>query len=309
MTNPRSGPDDPRREAGREAQAESGADGPPDRAVPPPVDEEALARAYEAGLAAEKRGAPDEAARFYREALRLDPADRCGVSVRLAAIGCADPPPGAPPAYVETLFDQHAEIFDAALVGALSYRAPMLLRDRLERLAPGPYARMLDLGCGTGLAGEALRDLCARIDGVDLSAGMLELADERGAYDELYMGEAVEFLRAPDEAPEDESQWDLIVATDVLPYMGDVAPLLEAAAAVAAPGAVLALTTETPPPDLAPERGWLVAPNHRYAHRESYLRAALAEAGFSPFHVEDIVVRTNEGRPEPGQLFLARREG
>jgi ubiquinone/menaquinone biosynthesis C-methylase UbiE len=56
------------------------------------------------------------------------------------------------------------------------------LRLSAERLGAGPAANLLDLCCGTGLSTEALRSVYpeARIDGVDASAGMLEVARNRG---------------------------------------------------------------------------------------------------------------------------------
>ena len=44
---------------------------------------------------------------------------------------------------------------------------------------------ILDLGCGTGLAGLAFQPLAARLDGVDLSPAMIEKARARGIYDHL----------------------------------------------------------------------------------------------------------------------------
>jgi ubiquinone/menaquinone biosynthesis C-methylase UbiE len=51
-----------------------------------------------------------------------------------------------------------------------------------ERLHVRPDAKLLDLCCGTGLSTEALRKVYpqARVDGVDASEGMLEVARNRG---------------------------------------------------------------------------------------------------------------------------------
>jgi len=56
------------------------------------------------------------------------------------------------------------------------------LRLSAERLEAMPEANLLDLCCGTGLSTEALRRVYpqARIDGVDASEGMLEVARNRG---------------------------------------------------------------------------------------------------------------------------------
>jgi predicted TPR repeat methyltransferase len=51
----------------------------------------------------------------------------------------------------------------------------------------------------------------------------------------------------------------------------------------------------------------MVGPLHRFAHAESYLRAALEAAGLAPLSFATIVVRHDEGAPVPGQLVLARK--
>jgi predicted TPR repeat methyltransferase len=52
-----------------------------------------------------------------------------------------------------------------------------------------PSARILDFGCGTGLSGLALRQAgFTTIDGLDISAPMLEKAQARGLYANLWQG-------------------------------------------------------------------------------------------------------------------------
>jgi predicted TPR repeat methyltransferase len=263
------------------------------------VDERALARAYNEGLRLEKAGDAEGAAAAYARALALDPADRGGVAVRLAAMGRGPVPDRAPPAYVATLFGQHAEAFDDILVGRLGYRTPQDLAAALGPL--GPFERMLDLGCGTGLAAAALAGITAHRTGVDLAEPMLALADARGVYDDLYAADAEGFLEA---AAEEGETWDLIVAADVAPYLGDLRPLLRLAADRLAPGGVLAFSTERAPDDGA---GWVVLPGRRFAHADPWLRGALAEAGLSVLALEAVTIRWEEGAPAPGQLAVARR--
>ena len=262
-------------------------------------DDDALARAYNAGLAAEKRGDHAAAATFYAEVLRLDPEDHGGVTVRLAAIGRGAVPERAPEAYVATLFDQCAEAFDEMLVEQLGYSVPMVLRQRLAEIAPGPYARLLDLGCGTGLTGASLADMAGEVTGVDLAEGMLEQADERGVYGELYVGDAVGFLEGADEPP-----WDLITATDVLPYLGALEAFFAGAARCLAPAGVLAVSTETLP-DM--DRDYTVGPKQRFAHSEGYLLRLMAATGFVPLDCAPITVRYDDGAPISGLLLVARR--
>ena len=64
-----------------------------------------------------------------------------------------------------------------------------------------PYAdrfkggTVLDLGCGTGLMGQYLRDNAAQLIGIDLSAAMLEEARNKQIYDALVEGDIVEYCR------------------------------------------------------------------------------------------------------------------
>lgn len=265
-------------------------------------DDDALAEAYERGLAAERRGDRAGAAAAYADVLRLDPEDHGGVAVRLAAMGLGPAPDRAPPAYVATLFDQTAEVFDGMLVDQLGYHVPMMIREALQARGLGPFARLLDLGCGTGLTGESLHDMAAHRTGVDLSEGMIEIADEKEVYDALFVGDAEGFL----DAAEGET-WDLIAATDVLPYLGAVVALFAAVARRLAPGGLFAFSTETAPDDAFAGRGWMLGPKHRYAHAPQALGAALDAAGLYALSAETIVVRHDEGEPIPGQLVLAAR--
>jgi len=262
---------------------------------------ERLAEAYNRGLACEKAGDLDGAAAAYRAALALDPADHGGVAVRLAAIGRGPVPEAAPEAYVATLFDQNAAAFDDILVEQLGYAVPMLVRERFDLLGLGPFARMLDLGCGTGLTGASLADRAGHITGVDLAEAMLDEADERGCYDGLYVAEAVAFLEETD--PAEEPDWDLIAATDVLPYLGALERFIAGAAARLTPGGVLVVSTETDP---GRADDYAVGAKHRFAHAPGYLARLLAAAGFETLEELPITVRYDQGQPIPGFLVTAR---
>lgn len=261
------------------------------------MTDDAVADAYNAGLSHEKAGRLDEAEAAYRKALALDPADPGGVAVRLAAMGRGDAPAQAPEAYVAMLFDQHAEVFDSILVDQLGYAVPMTTRERIQAKSLGPFERMLDLGCGTGLAAVALEDMCGHLTGADLAQTMVEVSDEKDLYDDLYVAEATSFLLA---AAEEEETWNLIVATDVLPYIGEAAPFLSAAAGRLTSKGVLAFSTETTPG----MTDWRITPHHRYAHARSYIEKLASAAGLTVIDVTDIVVRYEEGEPIPGHLYL-----
>ena len=264
------------------------------------VDEDALAAAYNRALALEKSGDLDAAAEAYREVLRLDPEDRGGASVRLAGMGRGPVPETAPEAYVATLFDQNAAVFDDVLVEQLGYAVPMMVRERITALGLGPFGPMLDLGCGTGLTGVSLADMAGPITGVDLAEAMLEEADERECYEALYVGEAVAFLEESGEGP-----WALITATDVLPYMGALERFFAAASAELLAGGLLVFSTETLTEEAFGGAGYVVGRGHRFAHHPGYIARLMRDAGLECHESSPITVRTENGVPVPGELIIA----
>ncbi|WCK01138.1 class I SAM-dependent DNA methyltransferase [Agrobacterium tumefaciens] len=268
------------------------------------IDEEALAEAYNRALALEKAGDVDAAVKAYEEVLAIDPDDHGGAAVRIAAMGRGEQPSKAPDAYVETLFDQHAEAFEDILVEQLGYAVPMMVRQRLQTLKLGPFKRLLDLGCGTGLTGEALRDMADDITGIDISENMVEIAHEKDLYETLYVAEAEDFLEDNDDEP-----FDIITATDVLPYLGALEPLFFGAAENLNAGGLLIFSSETLPGDIMAGRPYMVGPHQRFAHAETYVRERLAATGFEVVEVTDINVRMQDGNPTPGHLVIAKLKG
>ncbi|MGG7517578.1 methyltransferase [Allorhizobium undicola] len=264
------------------------------------IDEEKLAEAYNRALALEKSGEIDAAVAAYHECLEIDPDDHGGASVRIASLGRGDAPARAPDAYVETLFDQHAESFEDILVEQLGYAVPMLLRQRLQALQLGPFKRMLDLGCGTGLTGGALRDMAEDVTGIDISENMVEISHEKDLYETLFVAEVEDFLEDNDEEP-----FDLMTATDVLPYLGALEALFFGAAENMTPGGIFAFSSET----MGEAVPYKVGPHQRYVHAESYIRERLNATGFDIVEITNINVRMQDGDPSPGHLVIARLRG
>ncbi len=273
------------------------------------IDKEALADAYNRGLELEKAGHHAEAADAYRQALALDPEDHAGASVRLAAMGLGPQPDKAPVAYVATLFDQHAAAFEKILVDDLGYAVPMMVREMIVQYQPERrFARMLDLGCGTGLTGISMADKVDEMIGVDISTGMLDEAYDKEVYDDLYAGDVVEFLRdIEDDGTGEEGGWDLIVSTDVLPYLGDLdEKFLHVGRCLDAKG-LFAFSSETLPEEEFEGASYKVGRLQRFAHSETYVRALLDANGMDVKHFQMIIVRTDEGKPIYGHLVLAEK--
>ncbi|XP_071506380.1 methyltransferase-like protein 27 [Diadema antillarum] len=85
-------------------------------------------------------------------------------------------------AEVKRVYDEFASYFDE-LVLSLDYVAPIFTADVVAKLEPNQDARILDVGCGTGLVGEGLHKAGYRnLYGVDLSSGLLDVLRKKGTY-------------------------------------------------------------------------------------------------------------------------------
>jgi predicted TPR repeat methyltransferase len=252
---------------------------------------------FSLGEVREKLGDLDAAARAFREALAADPADAQGARGRLALIGRGEATGALSPAYVARLFDNYAWRFDKHLIKNLGYRAPALIADALSAIAPGRrFASALDLGCGTGLMGEALQGCIDHLTGVDLSAAMVAKARDRDVYDELLIGDVVAPMR------ERPSAFDLIVAADVFVYIGDLALLFAAVATALASDGLFAFSVETFEGD-----GFKLEPTMRFAHSRAYIEATAREAGLGPLHIQSASTRREAGEDAPGLICVFGR--
>ena len=232
----------------------------------------------------------------YRRALALDPADRLGATLRLARLGERDAQ-AMPQAYIRTLFDQYAPRFDDELQNALHYRGPDLLLAAIDEVfgADRRFARVLDLGCGTGLMGTAIRHRADELVGVDLSPAMLAAAERKRVYDRLVAGELLSFL-ATEARP-----YDLILAADVFVYLDDLAPVLRAAVSRLAVSGAAAFSVET----YAGE-GVILRDTLRFAHGEPHLRRAAAEASLAVAHLAKASTRSEKNLPVEGLVAVLR---
>ena len=241
-------------------------------------------------------GRREEAVAAFANASRLDPEQRLGAGLRLAALGVFPTPDAMPGSYVSTLFDDYAPRFEQALLGRLGYEAPARLVAALDRLGCGHFARVLDLGCGTGLMGAALRERCDYLVGIDLSANMVKLAAARQIYDRLLVGDALALLAT-------EAQgYDLIVAADMVPYVGALSQLFAAVTRVLAPDAVFAFSAERHDGE-----GFVLGETLRYRHAPSYVAAAAQAAGFAIATVEPATMRREKGAAVAGLMAVLTR--
>ena len=88
-------------------------------------------------------------------------------------------------------YDGWASTYDRDLLEEYGYSAPRIAAEALARAVPDRAALILDVGCGTGLvAKELVSHGFSRIEGVDVSEGMLAEAEKSGLYARLILADA-----------------------------------------------------------------------------------------------------------------------
>ncbi len=242
---------------------------------------------------------PQGAAHAFREALHLDGDDALGASLELSRLDASVEIDAAPLAYVEGLFNAYAETFDRSLVEKLGYATPQKLSAMVTSLGgvePLHFARVLDLGCGTGLAGEAFVAHAGWLEGVDLAGAMIDEARAKGVYNELTCTDVLSFLAAA------EHKYDLMLAADVFIYLGDLTRVFAAASAKLNPAALFAFSVERSSGSEIELRDSL-----RFAHSADYVLAALKAAGLEVVSIEQAVLRKDRGADVDGLLVVARK--
>jgi predicted TPR repeat methyltransferase len=232
----------------------------------------------------------------FARALALDPADELGAALHLARSGVTPLPRFAPQAYVRSLFDQYAGRFDAHLQDGLAYRGPHLLRKAVSDLAARTFEHVIDLGCGTGLGGAAFRPLATTLTGVDLSPAMIAAARAKKLYDRIEIAEVHAFLTA-----EPAASADLIIAADVLCYVGDLAPILHLAHDVLASGGFFAATLQK-----GTDR-FELGVDLRFAHAPAYVQEVAAAQGFAPAVLAEAAIRRDAGADVAGLVVVLQK--
>lgn len=213
-----------------------------------------------------------------------------------------------PTSYIVGLYaSSFANRFDELLVDKLKYQTPTVLRRLMDQaLATSTtcqaFRSVCDLGCGTGLSGLAFAD-CARstMVGIDLSPPMAAKARDRGCYHDVMVGDVMQAL-----APANDTVWDLLIACDVLCYIGDLQTIFEATYQSLSSGGVWVCSTESLL-DEKEDNDYQLGDCARFLHNPRYLLRLAEECGFQVIGAQNSTIRQNRGESVQGFLTILRK--
>lgn len=237
-------------------------------------------------------GRLEYAAQKLREWLAVEPDNAIALHTLACVIG-EQVPERASDAYIRATFEPFAGDFDEQLE-KLKYRAPELVgRSLKKRLGkPAQDLSICDLGCGTGLVAKYVKSYASNLVGVDLSAGMLQKARQRG-YDELVEAELTEYLSGG------PARFDVITCVDTFVYFGELGRALQACASSLNPGGRLCFTLERCEPGDG-DADYRLQHHGRYSHQRAYVYGVLRDAQFDDIDFDEVTLRMERGRPVAG---------
>mmetsp|Transcript_18404 Transcript_18404/g.53068 ORF Transcript_18404/g.53068 Transcript_18404/m.53068 type:complete len:267 (-) Transcript_18404:32-832(-) len=235
---------------------------------------------------------------------------------------------------VEELFDEYADTFDDHLRNGLRYDVPNLLKKEVDaalfaeakveapdsvdsgvsnkgdtsnadedknipadKTVPRKFNRCLDLGCGTGLAGEVFRDRCTYLEGNDISKAMVDKAKARGVYNKAVHDNLMHHLKR-----KKGQSFDLVISADVVMYVYNLAAMFKELCRVVETGGVLAFSTEAL--EDGSECDIVRLKTERFAHSRKYVLALAKENSFELARVTNHLCRMDEGKEIRGDIFV-----
>lgn len=240
-------------------------------------------------------GNDSEAIAAYERLLALQPDNE---NARFALAALKKENPSAPPdSFVRKLFDDLAPTFDKYLVETLDYRVPQLLIGELKSwLDSRGTISVLDLGCGTGLFGQEVKPWSSCLVGIDLSPEMAAKAQARNIYDDVQAAEIGVYMKGVA-----AQSIDLVAASDVFVYVGDLSNVFREAARVLTREGRFAFSVEN-----LDTGEFVLRTTSRYAHSRAYVDQLAAEHRLAVVSALKTTIRKEQGAPIEGCLYVLK---
>jgi predicted TPR repeat methyltransferase len=204
--------------------------------------------------------------------------------------------------YVQKLFDGFASSFENVL-SELNYQVPTLIADSLKsnlKTKLFKKRRILDLGCGTGLCAEAIKEHFPNEEyyGIDISERMLEIARRKNIYKELTADDINNFVTT------DTNLYHAVVAGDVLTYFGDIKSLFREIARITKFNGLFCFSITT---NTENNQNYYLTSSGRFIHSPNYICSMLKFCGFEVIKQEEAFLRKEGRRDINGYIILAKK--
>ena len=198
--------------------------------------------------------------------------------------------------YIENVFDSYSKNFDNHLINKLNYKLPMLIHNKIgEKVYKKKFVSTIDLGCGTGLCGEFLKDISKKITGIDISSKMLEEAKKKNKYDNLIKKDFISYLK------ETKNKYDLFIASDVFIYTGNIDKTFNLVKKKSETESFFIFSVE-----LCDGKKFKFLETGRFAHSDYYIKEKCEENLFQLIDSEIINIRKQNDEWIEGQLYIVK---
>lgn len=232
----------------------------------------------------------------YSKIVLLNPNDLNSKFLLTALKG--ENPETPPISFIENLFDSYANDFEEHLIDQLNYKTPAIIFEKLNNfLIESSRYKILDLGCGTGLAGMELKKIASEIVGVDISSEMLQKASEKKIYKQLIKKDIIEFIE------NNKIKFDVIVASDVFNYFGNLSKIFENIRGSMNKSGILCFTVESWRNSEYSDE-YKLQINGRYMHSRNYVEKLINLSNIQLIEVSEINVRNEKGIPVDAFMFI-----
>ena len=240
-------------------------------------------------------GERELAVSYYKKVLEYKPDHQSAKHMLAALTGAGTT--SSPESYVRDVFDNYSSYYEQSLLVELEYSVPTKIRELLDKGTDWKttYKHGLDLGCGTGLGGQAFDDIVSTLDGIDMSEKMIALAAEKQLYRELYVDNIVNFLSSSAES------YDFYLAADVFAYVGDLAETFSLLRKSSHRDALFCFSTES-----IEGGGYRLQQNGRFAHAPAYIEEVAQTTGWKVASSHRTSIRKEKENWVQGDLWFLR---
>ena len=180
------------------------------------------------------------------------------------------------------------------LVKDLEYKAPKIIAEIITAKKPNALlGSVLDLGCGTGLVGDEIKNFSTRLDGIDLSKSMLDVAKSKNVYDNLKHQDIIGYLSTAD------LNFDYFISADVFVYVGDLTDIFRLIKFRNKSGGKFVFSTEH-----TDKVGFVLEKTGRYSHSKKYIESLCKKFDYKLSHFEKNHLRKEKNNWVIGGLYI-----